>query len=248
MSSPSAAHPPIISPEAWRLQRLKLLEEEKALTRQTDALAAKRRRLGMVKLTKPYTFEGPDGKVPFTDLFKGQQQLIVYHFMFDPESEKGCPGCTGFVNAMGDISGLEKRRSTFALISRAPYPKLAGYAKAQGWDRAWYSSFGSDFNYDFHTTIDSDRVPAEYNYKDEAELRALFKEEGPMKFEAHAFSVFFRIGEDVFHSYSCYARGVETLTSFYPMLDRTPFGRQEDWEDSPEGWPQRPTYGGPPGV
>ena len=235
MSTPPA-HPPIVTPEVWRAQRLKLLEEEKALTRQADKVSAQRRRLPMVRLEKPYVFEGKDGKARLLDLFKGQQQLIVYHFMYDPNKEKACPGCTGFVNAMGDLTRLEERRSRFVLISRAQYPKLEAYGKAQGWEIPWYSSFGSDFNYDFHVTQDAAVAPVEYNYRVDTGP-------SPYKGESHGLSVFFRVGEEVFHTYSAYARGVESATDLYSLLDKTPYGRQEDWEDSPEGWPQRPTYG-----
>ncbi len=226
-------HPEIVSPEAWRAARVELLAEEKEQTKRYDALNAKRRRLPMVKLDKTYEFDGPAGKKKLADLFEGRAQLIVYHFMFDPKWEKGCPGCTGFVNALGDISMLAKRQTTFALISRAPLEKLEGQKKSEGWSFPWYSSFASDFNYDFHTTLDESKAPREYNFKPVA------KAEG----EAHGLSVFFRIDNDVYHTYSSYARGVESLTDSYRLLDVTPYGRQEDFEDSPAGWPQKPTYG-----
>ena len=209
--------PKVVAEAEWLTQRKALLEQEKELTRQLDRVNAARRRLPMVKIEKQYTFDGPNGKVTLLDLFEGRRQLIVYHFMFDPAWEKGCPGCTGYIDALGSLSMLAQRDTTFVQISRAPLAKLEGYKKAKGWKWPWYSSFGSDFNSDFHAT------------------RAAG--------EAHGLSVFFRLDNDVFHTYSTYQRGTESLTDSYALLDRTPYGRQEDFEDSPPGWPQKPTYG-----
>lgn len=234
--------PAVVSQQEWLTQRLALLEQEKALTREMDRVNAARRRLPMVRIDKHYAFDGPRGKVSLLDLFEGRRQLVVYHFMFDPDWEKGCPGCTGLVDAMGDLSLLNQRDTTFAAISRAPFAKLAKYREQKHWNIAWYSSFGSDFNYDFHTTIDESVAPAEYNFRSKAEMQRLGMP--PLtKGEAHGLSVFFRVGDDVFHTYSTYARGAESLTDSYSLLDRTPYGRQEDFEDSPAGWPQKPTYG-----
>lgn len=238
-------HPPIASVSQWRADRLQLLAQEKDLTHHKDRVNALRRRLPMVKIEKDYTFEGPRGKAMLLDIFSAHRQLIIYHFMFDPAWEKGCPGCTGLINAMGDLSMLNKRDTTFALVSRAPLPKLQAYKTAQGWDFNWYSSFGSDFNYDFHATLDEKIAPIEYNYRNRAELAANGSPNPPTG-ESHAMSVFFRIGHEVYHTYSTYARGAESLTDAYSLLDITPYGRQEDFEDSPAGWPQMPTYGGWP--
>ena len=196
----------------------------------------------MVRIEKEYVFDGPDGKRLLRDLFDGRPQLIVYHFMFDPEWTDGCPGCTGYVDALGDLSMLHARNTTFVLISRAPLPKLEDYKARKGWTQPWFSSFGSDFNYDFHVTLDEKVAPVEYNYRSKAEMVANHVPnltEG----EEHGLSVFFRVDDDVFHTYSVYARGTERLTDAYSLLDATPYGRQEDWEDSPAGWPQKPTYG-----
>lgn len=234
-NSPGASapvHPPIVSPDEWRAQRINLLEREKELTRQKDRLAAERRRLPMARIERDYVFEGPTGKRRLVDLFEGRAQLIVYHFMFAPEWEKGCPGCTGFVDALGDLSMLGERNTSFALISRAPWAKLEAYRTQRGWNRPWYSSFGGEFNYDFGVTLDPAVRAAEYNYRPTDHTG-----------EAHGLSVFFRVGDEVCHTYSSYARGVESLTDAYSLLDVTPYGRQEDWEDSPSGWPQKPTYG-----
>lgn len=235
MTSEKVLHPRIASRKQWLAARKKLLQQEKKVTHEYDRISAARRRLPMVRLTKDYVFEGPKGKVRLNDLFSGRRQLIVYHFMFDPKWTKGCPGCTGFVNALGDLSMLGKRNTAFALISRAPLAKLRAYQKKMGWShRTWVSSHDSDFNHDFHVTLDRKVAPPEYNFKP-------FR--GDHTGEAHGLSVFFRVGKDIFHTYSAYARGVESLTDSYRLLDVTPYGRQEDWEDSPGGWPQKPTYG-----
>lgn len=236
------AHPPIVDTDQWLTARKTLLEHEKELTKHRDRINAERRRLPMVKLAKEYTFEGSNGSAKLIDLFDGRTQLILYHFMFAPEWENGCMGCTGYVNALGDLTMLNERNTTFALVSRAPLPKLEAYKKQKGWTIPWYSSFGSDFNYDFHVTLDETIASIEYNYQDKAELE---RRNGPnvMQGESHGLSVFFRLDDDVFHTYSTYARGVESLTDTYSLLDITPYGRQEDFEDSPTGWPQQPTYG-----
>lgn len=217
MTENEIPHPPIISRDEWLAQREALLLQEKAHTREGDRLAAARRRLPMVKLDKEYVFESPRGKRRLLDLFEGKRQLIIYHFMFGPDWEKGCPGCTGFVDAIADLSLLGERDTTFALISRAPLSKLDAWKQERGWSIPWYSSFGSEFNYDFHVS----------------------DERG----EGSGLSVFFQLDDEVYHTYSTYGRGVENLVHTYPLLDVTPYGRQEDFEDSPAGWPQKPTYG-----
>jgi len=170
-------------------------------------------------------------------------QLIVYHFMFDPEWEKGCPGCTGYIDTLADLSFLSARNTNFVLVSRAPWPKLEAYKKQKGWTLPWLSSFGSDFNYDFHVTLDEKVAPVEYNYRSKAEMIAK-QAPNPTEGEEHSLSVFFRVRDEVYHCYSAFARGTERLSDGYSLLDMTPYGRQDDWEDSPAGWPQKPTYGG----
>jgi len=238
----TTAHPPIVSRAEWRARRVQLLEKEKETKRLMDGIAAERRRLPMVRIDKDYVFEGPNGACRLADIFEGKDQLIVYHFMFDPAWEKGCPGCTGFVDALGDLSLLAERNTAFALIARAPFAKLDAYRKLKGWERPLFSSFGSDFNYDFHVTLDEKICPVEYNFRSADELARKtpgHKPEG----EAHGLSAFVRVNGDIFHTYSAYARGVESLTDAYSLLDVTAYGRQEDWETSPAGWPQKPTYG-----
>jgi len=231
------AHPKIVSEDEWRAVREEHLAHEKEITRKLDKLHAERRRLPMVRVEKNYVFEGPEGKRTLGELFDDRRQLIIYHFMFDPSWDKGCPGCTGYVNALGDLSMLAARDTTFAVVSRAPLAKLEAYKASRGWEIRWYSSFGTPFNYDFHVTLDDSVAPMEYNYRNTSRTG-----EKLTKGEAHGLSVFFRLGDEIFHTYSAYGRGTENLTNSYTLLDTTPYGRQEDFEDSPAGWPQKPTY------
>lgn len=236
------AHPEIVTRDLWLNRRKELLKEEKDLTKHKDRVNADRRRLPMVEVTKEYEFDGEDGRKSLKDLFQDRSQLIVYHFMFDPSWDEGCGGCTGYVDSLGDLSLLAERDTSFVLVSRAPLEKLAAYKRKKGWDVPWCSSFGSDFNYDFHATMDESRAPVEYNYLTKAEI----EERGLtyiLQGEQHGTSVFFRLGERLFHTYSNFARGTEGTSDAYGLLDLTPYGRQEDFEDSPAGWPQRPTYG-----
>jgi predicted dithiol-disulfide oxidoreductase (DUF899 family) len=243
MTSSTIPHPAIVSQDQWLAERKKLLTEEKELTKHFDRVNAERRRLPMVKIEKDYVFDGPNGKPSLKDLFEGRRQLIVYHFMFDPTwDKKRCPGCTGFIDALGDLSLLNKRDTTFVVVSRAPLTMLEAYKAEKAWSIAWFSSFGSDFNYDFHVTLDPKVMPAEYNYRNKAEMEAATGHAVKMEGEEHGLSVFFRLDDDVFHSYSAYARGNESVTDSYRLLDLTPYGRQQDFEESPPGWPQKPTY------
>ena len=243
MTERAVPHPNIVAEAQWLTARKAHLAREKALTKELDRLRAERRRLPMVKVEKDYVFDSPGGRRSLLDLFAGRRQLVVYHFMFDPGWDKGCPGCTGYVNALGDLSMLEQRDTTFAVISRAPLAKLEAFKASKGWSIAWYSSYGTDFNYDFHVTLDEKVRPVEYNYRVKAEMQA---RQGPntTSGEEHGISVFFRLDDEVFHTYSAYARGTEGLTDAYNLLDLTPYGREEAFEESPSGWPQRPTYGG----
>lgn len=242
MTTATIPHPPIVSQDEWLAERKKLLAHEKELTQQYDRVNAERRRLPMVKVEKNYVFEGPKGKQSLLELFEDRHQLIVYHFMFDPSWDKGCPGCTSWVNALGDLSLLEKKDTRLVVISRAPLAKLEAYKAEKGWTIEWLSSFGSDFNYDFHVTLDPEVAPQEYNYRNKAETEAAVGHPVKMEGESPGLSVFFRLNGDIFHTYSTYARGGESLTDSYRLLDVTPYGRQQEFEDSPPGWPQQPTY------
>ena len=242
MVQTQTACPEVVPYEEWRAKRLLLLAHEKELTRHRDRVNAERRRLPMVKIEKDYVFDTREGKRSLKDIFEGRRQLIVYHFMFDPAWEKGCPGCRAYAFALGDLTKLDQWDTSFAFISRAPLAKLTAYKAQEGWNVPWHSSFGNDFNYDFHVTLDENVLPIEYNYRNLAEIEAR-KGPGLTKGEAHGLSVFFRVEDEVFHTYSAYARGTEGLTDTYSLLDRTPYGRQQTFEDSPPGWPQKPTYG-----
>jgi predicted dithiol-disulfide oxidoreductase (DUF899 family) len=216
--------PPVASPTEWQAARDALLAEEKAATRARDALAAKRRRLPMVKIEKGYMFDGPDGKATLLDLFEGRRQLLLYHFMFGPNQDVGCDGCSMFVDQIGHPAHLRARDTSFALVSRAPLAKIEAYRKRMGWTIPWYSSFESDFNVDFGV---GPETPQEGVYQDG---------------ESFGLSVFIRDGDAVFRTYFTTQRGVEALGSVWTFLDLTPLGRQEEWEDSPAGYPQTKPY------
>jgi predicted dithiol-disulfide oxidoreductase (DUF899 family) len=231
--------PQVASREEWLAARKELLAKEKELTRQRDALAAERRRLPMVKIDKEYLFEGPDGEASLVDLFEGRRQLIVYHFMFSPEWDEGCPSCSAGADEVskGLLEHLHARETTLAYVSRAPFPKLEAYKAKKGWIFPWYSSYGSDFNYDFHVTLDESVAPIMYNYRTKAEHEQAgtsYYVEGEQPIERHGHSCFLRDGNDVFHTYSMYGRGAETVGGSYYFLDLTTLGRQEDWEE-PKG-------------
>ena len=225
--------PEIASREKWLLARKELLAREKELTRQRDALNADRRRLPMVAVDKDYVFTGPDGATRLTDLFGDCQQLIVKHVMFGPTWDAVCPGCTADLDetAPGLIRHLRSRNTAFAGVSRAPFAKLAAVKQAHGWQLDWYSSFGSDFNYDLHATLDPSVAPEFYNYRTPAEAG-----EDPVTepTEVPGYSCFLRDGDRIFHTYSTYARGTDQLGNAYTLLDLTAFGRSEEWEE-PKG-------------
>ncbi|HUF84570.1 MAG TPA: DUF899 domain-containing protein [Acidimicrobiia bacterium] len=230
--------PKIVSPEEWRAARLELLAEEKAMTRARDALSMKRRELPMVRVEKDYVFEGLDGPAGLLDLFDGRRQLVVGHFMFDPTWDDGCPSCTAGADEMspGLLAHLHARDTTLAYVSRAPIAKIEDYKASKGWTFPWYSSFGSDFNYDFHVTLDESVAPIEYNYRSREEHEGAGSPivEGDQSAECPGRSSFLRDGDAIFHTYSVYARGLESMGGSYYLLDETALGRQEDWEE-PKG-------------
>jgi predicted dithiol-disulfide oxidoreductase (DUF899 family) len=229
--------PKIVTPAEWRAARIELLAEEKAMTRARDALSAKRRSLPMVEIDHDYRFDGPTGSVGLADLFEGRAQLIVQHFMFDPEWTDGCQSCTAAADEIsnGLLDHLHARQTTLAVVSRAPRATLEDYKQRRGWTFPWYSSFGSDFNYDFHVTLDAQVAPVEFNFRHQDELIARgmgWLAEGSS--EQPGYSVFLRLEDRIFHTYSMYARGTEWLGGSYAFLDVTALGRQEDWEE-PKG-------------
>jgi predicted dithiol-disulfide oxidoreductase (DUF899 family) len=231
--------PQIVSREEWIEARKALLAKEKELTRARDALSAERRRLPMVEITKAYVFEGPQGKVGLVDVFEGRRQLILGHFMFDPSWEDGCPSCSAGADevAEGQMEHLHVRDTTLAYVSRAPLDKIERYKAKKGWTFPWYSSYGSDFNYDFHVTLDPAVAPVEYNYRSAeefAERGSTFFVDNEPPIEMPGTSCFLRVGDRVFHTYSSFARGAEMTGGSYYRLDLTALGRQEDWEE-PKG-------------
>jgi predicted dithiol-disulfide oxidoreductase (DUF899 family) len=216
--------PPVVSPTEWQAARQALLAKEKEATRARDALAAERRRLPMVRIDKDYVLEGPNGEARLLDLFEGRRQLLLYHFMFGPNQDEGCDGCSMFVDQVGHLAHLHARDTSFALVSRASFVKIEAYRKRMGWSIPWFSSLDSDFNVDFGVSPETPQ-PTEY-------------QDG----ESFGLSVFLRDGDEVFRTYFTSGRGVEALGSVWTFLDLTPLGRQEEWEDSPAGYPQTKPY------
>ena len=233
--------PDVVSREQWLEARRQLLAQEKEYTRSRDALNADRRRLPMVKVDQEYVFEGPDGKVTLAELFGDKQQLIVQHVMFGPDWGQPCPGCSAAIEEMsqGVFDHLATRETTFVLTSRAPYDKIAAKAKERGWSFPWYSSFGSEFNYDYQVTLDAGRGLVDYNYRPVPQAVS-----GERSTELPGYSCFLREGDDVFHTYSTYERGADHTIGTYAFLDLTALGRQEDWEE-PKGR-VAPVRGGDP--
>jgi predicted dithiol-disulfide oxidoreductase (DUF899 family) len=229
--------PKVVSQDEWLAARTRLLVEEKAMTKARDTLSTKRRELPMVAVDKEYLFEGPHGKATLLDLFDGSRQLIVQHFMFDPSWDDGCPSCTGASDEISDglIAHLRARDTNLVVISRAPLEKLEHYKEKRGWTFPWLSSYGSDFNYDFNVTIDASVVPVMFNFRTLDELeQAGMGWLGEGSSEQPGYSMFLRDGDAVFHTYSVYARGTESLGGSYYFLDMTALGRQEEWEE-PKG-------------
>ena len=222
ISSNHASLPPIVSAAEWQVEHQRLLAKEKLATRARDALAAERRRLPMVRMEKEYAFDGPSGKLSLVDLFEGRRQLLLYHFMFAPTVSgwpaAGCVGCSMFVDQISNLTHLHARNTSFCLMSLAPLANLLPYKERMGWRVPWVSSDGSDFNVDLGVTSDDG--------------------------ESFGLSVFLRDGDAVYRSYFTAGRGVEALGSVWTFLDLTPWGRQESWEDSPDGWPKAPPYSG----
>ncbi len=230
--------PDVVSRDEWLAARLQLLAKEKELTRARDRLNAERRRLPMVKVEKPYAFEGADGTASLLDLFAGRRQLVMHHFMYAPDWEDGCPSCSSAADGIGRLRQLHVRNTTLVAVSRAPYPTLAAFRHRLGWTFPWYSSYGTDFNYDFHATLDDRVAPVLLHFRTEAELAVAGTPwtggawtENMRGAELPGISAFLRVGDDVFHTYSTFGRGIEEFHNAYPYLDLTALGRQEAWEE-----------------
>ena len=219
--------PPIVSEAEWLVARKDLLSREKELTRLRDEVSRHRRELPWVRVDKEHVFDGSDGKESLTDLFDGRSQLIVYHFMFAPDWEKGCTGCSYLADHFDGANWhLPHRDVSFVAVSRAPLPQIQTYRKRMGWQFKWVSSYGSDFNSDYHvsfTKAEKGRDEIYYNYK----VKEFVMEELP------GLSVFYKDESDnVFHTYSTYARGLESLIGTYNFLDLVPKGRNENPEST----------------
>jgi predicted dithiol-disulfide oxidoreductase (DUF899 family) len=203
--------PTVVSAQEWQQARDELLKAEKEATRALDAIAARRRRLPMVKFENKYEFDGPDGKKTLLDLFDGQVQLAVYQFM-DNGPDEFCPGCTHFTNNVAGLPTLAAAGVAWATVSNMPLAQIEAYKAEKGWTMPFLSSRGTTFSAD---------CGAQY----------------------FMLSLFLRDGTDIYRTYSTTARGVDRVLFVNNILDLAPYGRQEDWEDSPAGWPQQPTYG-----
>jgi predicted dithiol-disulfide oxidoreductase (DUF899 family) len=212
----------VVSHDKWMAARKKLLVKEKQLTRLADKLAKERRALPWEAVTKEYVLEGPSGRETLAQLFDGRSQLVVYHFMFGPDWDAGCPHCSRWAdNFNGIIVHLNQRDVTMVAVSRAPYAKLAAYRQRMGWSFKWASSFGSDFNFDFHVSFTPEEM---------AEKKAFynFKVQNPDASEREGVSVFFKDAKGkVYRTYSTFARGIEALNLDYKYLDAVPKGRDE---------------------
>jgi predicted dithiol-disulfide oxidoreductase (DUF899 family) len=208
--------------------RLDLLRAEKEHTRQGDALARRRRELPWVPVDKPYAFDTEDGEATLADLFRGRSQLLVYHFMFGPDWEEGCPSCSSLADGFDETHlHLQHHDVAFTAVSRAPLDKLLAYRDRMGWSFPWASSGRSDFNLDFHATIDATLAPVEYNYRGQAELEAADVNWRDWSGEQPGMSAFALEDGVVYHTYSAYARGLDALWTMWQWLDRAPLGRNE---------------------
>jgi predicted dithiol-disulfide oxidoreductase (DUF899 family) len=215
--------PKVVPQAEWLAARKELLRKEKEFTRLRDDLSRQRRELPWEKVEKQYVFDGPKGKQTLADLFGGRTQLIIYHFMFGPGWKEGCPSCSYYADTMdAAVVHLAHRDTAVAVISRATLPEIEGFKKRMGWRFNWVSSFGNDFNSDYHVSFTKEEMAkgkVNYNYS---------MTEFPSD-EAPGLSVFYKneAGE-IFHTYSCYARGLDLLVGTYNHLDLVPKGRDED--------------------
>lgn len=209
--------PPVVSPQEWTAAREELLVKEKAHTRARDALAAERRRMPRMAVEKDYRFEGPDGPVSLLDLFAGRRQLVVYRAFFEPGvrgwPERGCPGCSFMADQVSHLAHLNARDTTLVYVSRAPQADIQRLQADMGWEHIPWFTITDDFDWDFGVG------------------------------EWHGTNAFLRDGDDIFRTYFVDARGDEAMGTTWSFLDITAYGRQEEWEDAPEGTPQTAPYG-----
>jgi predicted dithiol-disulfide oxidoreductase (DUF899 family) len=213
MSPLASALPPVVPADEWRQRLDDLRVREKAATRELDAIAAARRRLPMVELPD-YTLDGPDGPVRLVDVFAGRSQLITYHHMWAPGEEWQCGGCTGFTAQFTRLEFLEPYDARFVVVTQGRIDEALAYREKVGNRMEWYSTANSSFGADMDAPLGG----------------------------GFAVNVFLRDGEQVFRTWHTNGRGTEQLTHTFALIDLLPWGRQEDWQDSPAGWPQQPTY------
>jgi predicted dithiol-disulfide oxidoreductase (DUF899 family) len=233
--------PPVVSREEWLVARKKLLAKEKELSRVRDRLNAERRRLPMVRVDKPYNFDGPNGPASLLELFEGRPQLVMHHFMWSNDvdadgdehpRDTGCSSCSSAADGIGNLRQLHVRNTTLVAVTRAPYEKIAAFRQRMGWTFPWYSSAGSDFNYDFHATVDDRVAPVQIWHRTPAEMAETKMPwtEG-LRGDWPGISAFIQVDGEVYHTYSTFGRGIEEFHNGYPYLDLTVLGRQEAWEE-----------------
>ncbi len=213
----------VVSSKEWIAARSALLAKEKEFTRLRDELSRQRRELPWEAVREDYAFEGPDGRETLSRLFDGRSQLVVYHFMFHPDWDAGCPHCSRWAdNFNGIIVHLNQRDVTMVAVSRAPYAKLAAYRKRMGWSFKWLSSHGNRFNFDYHVSFTPEEVERKQAFYN-------FAVQDPFVAEREGVSVFHRDSQGrMFRTYSTYARGIDMLNVDYQYLDLVPKGRDED--------------------
>lgn len=224
----------VVSEEEWLRARRELLVKEKEFTRLRDQLSQARRALPWVKVEKEYTFDSLDGQVTLAGLFEGYSQLIVYHFMYGPDWEEGCPSCSFWADNFDGINvHLNHRDINLVVVSRAPLEQLENYRKRMDWNFKWYSSFRNDFNYDYHVSF----TPGEM---EKGEMFHNFRMESFPSDEAPGISVFYRNEDnEVFHTYSTYRRGLDMLNGAYHFMDLAPRGRDEEGLPYTMAWLRR---------
>ncbi len=222
---------PVVSPEDWQTARIALLAKEKEFNRLRDELSRQRRQLPWEKVEQTYIFDGPEGNESLSDLFGNKSQLMIYHFMFEPEDEEGCPLCSFWAEHFDGVGvHIQHRDVSFVAISRAPLEKLEAYKKRMGWKFKWLSSYNNRFNYDFHVNFTPEQAKngtIVYNYR----------KLDTQQLDWQGLSVFYKDeGGAVFHTYSTYMRGIDMLNGTYNFLDLAPKGRGEDGHDFPMDW------------
>ena len=224
----------IVSEQEWLDARRKFLQEEKEFTRLRDQLSQHRRELPWVRVDRDYEFDGSDGKQSLSDLFEGRSQLIVYHFMYGPDWQEGCPSCSYLADNFNGIDiHLKHRDANLIAVSRAPLAVLQAYQQRMGWDFKWVSSIASDFNYDYHVSFTAEELK-------KGEMFYNFNVGQFPADEAPGVSVFYQNAEgDIFHTYSCYARGLDILIGAYNFIDLLPKGRDEDELEFTMAWLRR---------